>query len=160
MFHIYLYFIFGEQSIGYTVPKVWDSLPNSLRQTTSLKEFKNLISTWSGTTSLFSSTAKSNTSQRAGVSANLKVKVFGLSSCTQALTRPSSPCRHCTHGNHFNTPGDIPEQLAAYSAHALSTALFMPGTHFAAVYYVKKICLLKIKSIYLSISMVKTTATW
>ena len=30
------------------------------------------------------------------------------------------------------SPGDIPEQLAAYSAHALSTALFMLGTHFAA----------------------------
>ena len=28
--------------------------------------------------------------------------------------------------------GDIPEQLAAYSAQALSTALFMLGTHFAA----------------------------
>ena len=27
---------------------------------------------------------------------------------------------------------DIPEQLAAYSAHTLSTALFMLGTHFAA----------------------------
>ena len=32
----------------------------------------------------------------------------------------------------FNPPGDIPEQLAAYSAHTLSTALFMLGTHFAA----------------------------
>ena len=27
------------------------------------------------------------------------------------------------HGNHFNPPTDISEQLAAYSAHALSTAL-------------------------------------
>ena len=40
---------FGKQSIRYTGPKVWNSLPNNLRQTTSLKEFKNLISTWSGT---------------------------------------------------------------------------------------------------------------
>ena len=37
--------------------------------------------------------------------------------------------RSCTHEN---PPGDIPEQLAAYSAHALSTALFLLGTHFAA----------------------------
>ena len=51
---------------------------------------------------------------------------------TEALTRPSSPSRHCTLGNHFNPLGEIPEQLAAYSAHALSTALFMLGTHFAA----------------------------
>ena len=43
------------------------------------------------------------------------------------LTRPSSPSRHCTYRNHFNPPGDIPEQLAAYSAHTLSTALFMLG---------------------------------
>ena len=34
---------FGKQSIRYTGPKVWNSLPNNLRQTTSLKEF------WSGT---------------------------------------------------------------------------------------------------------------
>ena len=40
---------FGKQSIRYTGPKVWNSLPNTLRQTTSLKELKNLISTWSGT---------------------------------------------------------------------------------------------------------------
>ena len=40
---------FGKQSIRYTGPKVWNSLPNNLRQTTSLKEFKHLISTWSGT---------------------------------------------------------------------------------------------------------------
>ena len=40
--------------------------------------------------------------------------------------------RHCTYRNHFNPPGDIPEQLAAYSAHTLRTALFMLGTHFAA----------------------------
>ena len=40
---------FGKQSIRYTGPKVWNSLPNNLRDTTSLKEFKNLISTWSGT---------------------------------------------------------------------------------------------------------------
>ena len=33
-------------------------------------------------------------------------------------TRPSSPSRHCTHWNHFNPPGNIPEQLAAYSVHA------------------------------------------
>ena len=32
----------------------------------------------------------------------------------------------------FQFPGDIPEQLAAYSAQALSTALFMLGIHFAA----------------------------
>ena len=32
----------------------------------------------------------------------------------------------------FQSPGDIPEQLAADSAHTLSTALFMLGTHFAA----------------------------
>ena len=51
---------------------------------------------------------------------------------TEVLTRPSSPSRHCTYRNHFNPPGDIPEQLAAYSAHTLSTALFMLGTHFAA----------------------------
>ena len=31
----------------------------------------------------------------------------------------------------FESPRDIPEQLAAYSAHALSTALFILGTHFA-----------------------------
>ena len=31
----------------------------------------------------------------------------------------------------FQSPGDIPEQLAAYSAQALSTALLMLGTHFA-----------------------------
>ena len=62
------------------------------------------------------------------------IKVFGLYSLvsTEVLTRPSSPSRHCTHGKHFNSPGDIPEQLAAFSAHALSTALFMLGTHFAA----------------------------
>ena len=42
------------------------------------------------------------------------------------------PCKACTHGNHFNPPGDIPEQLAAYSAHALSTALLMLGSHFSA----------------------------
>ena len=57
--------------------------------------------------------------------------VYSLVS-TEGLTRPSSPSRHCTHGNHFNPAGDIPEQLAAYSAHALSSALFMIGTHFAA----------------------------
>ena len=32
----------------------------------------------------------------------------------------------------FQSPRDIPEQLAAYSAQALSTALSMLGTHFAA----------------------------
>ena len=32
----------------------------------------------------------------------------------------------------FQSPRDIPEQLAAYSAQALSTALLMLGTHFAA----------------------------
>ena len=39
---------------------------------------------------------------------------------------------HSTHGNHFNPPRDIPEQLAAYSTQALSTALLMLGAHFAA----------------------------
>ena len=57
--------------------------------------------------------------------------VYSLES-TEVLTQPSSPSRHCTYRNHFNPPGDIPEQLAAYSAHTLSTALFMLGTHFAA----------------------------
>ena len=33
---------FGKQSIRYTRPKVWNSLPKNMRQTTSLKEFKNL----------------------------------------------------------------------------------------------------------------------
>ena len=32
----------------------------------------------------------------------------------------------------FQSLGDIPEQLAACSAQALSTALFMLGTYFAA----------------------------
>ena len=36
----------------------------------------------------------------------VKVKVYSRVS-TKALTRPSSPSRHCTHGNHFNPPGDI-----------------------------------------------------
>ena len=31
----------------------------------------------------------------------------------------------------FQSPREIPEQLAAYSEHALSTALLMLGTHFA-----------------------------
>ena len=68
------------------------------------------------------------------VSEMLKIKRYSVNSLvyTEALTRPSSPSRHCTHGIHFNPPGDIPEQLAAYSAHSLSTALFMLGTHFAA----------------------------
>ena len=60
-----------------------------------------------------------------------RYSVYSLVS-TEVLTRPSSPSRHCTYRNHFNPPGDIPEQLAAYSAHTLSTALFMLGTHFAA----------------------------
>ena len=42
------------------------------------------------------------------------------------------PQQACTHGNHFNAPRDIPEQLAAYSAQTLSTALSMLGSHFAA----------------------------
>ena len=63
---------FGKQSIRYTGPKVWNSLPNNLRQTTSLKEFKNLISTWSGTNCTCSlSAAISNTSKRAEVVAIL-----------------------------------------------------------------------------------------
>ena len=37
----------------------------------------------------------------------------------------------CTK-SHFNPPGDIPEQLAAYIAQALSMALFILGTHFVA----------------------------
>ena len=40
---------FGNRSIRYTGPKVWNSLPNNLRQITSLKDFKNLFSTWSET---------------------------------------------------------------------------------------------------------------
>ena len=32
----------------------------------------------------------------------------------------------------FQSPRDIPEQLVAYRAQALSTALLMLGTHFAA----------------------------
>ena len=48
---------------------------------------------------------------------------------TEMLTRPSSPSRPV----HTETISrDIPEQLAAYSAQALSTALLMLGTHFAA----------------------------
>ena len=62
-----------------------------------------------------------------------RYSVYSLAS-TKALTQPSSPSRP-VHGNHFNPPGDIPEQLAAYSAHALSTALFMLDTHFALKQY-------------------------
>ena len=51
---------------------------------------------------------------------------------TKMFTRPSFPSRHCTHRIHFNPPRDIPEQLAAYSAQALSTVLLMLGTHFSA----------------------------
>ena len=61
----------------------------------------------------------------------LRYSVYGPVS-TEAPTRPSSPSRHCTHGNHHKPPRDIPEQLAAYSTYALSTALFMLGTHFTA----------------------------
>ena len=32
----------------------------------------------------------------------------------------------------FQSPKDIPEQLAAYSAQALGTSLFMLGTHFCS----------------------------
>ena len=39
------------------------------------------------------------------------------------------PEQACTHGNLFNPPGDIPEQLAAYKSQVLSTALFILGTH-------------------------------
>ena len=68
------------------------------------------------------------------LSRNFGIKRYSIYSLvsTEVLTRPSSPSRHCTYRNHFNPPGDIPEQLAAYSAHTLSTALFMLGTHFAA----------------------------
>ena len=49
-----------------------------------------------------------------------------------------SKCSHylppLAGGNHLNPPRDIPEQLAAYSAQALSTALLMLGTHFAVGY--------------------------
>ena len=49
------------------------------------------------------------------------------------LTRRSFPSSHCASGNHFNPPRDIPEQLAAYSAQALSTALLIVlDTHFSA----------------------------
>ena len=51
---------------------------------------------------------------------------------TKAYTKLSSTSRPVQHGNHYNPPVKIPVQLAAYSAHALSTALFMLGTHFAA----------------------------
>ena len=47
------------------------------------------------------------------------------------FTRPSFPSKHSTHINHFNPPSDIPEQLASYSAQALSTALLTLGTHFS-----------------------------
>ena len=40
----------------------------------------------------------------------------------------------------FQSPRDIPEQLAAYSAQALSTALLMLGTYFAA-WLTEAICL-------------------
>ena len=58
--------------------------------------------------------------------------VYSVVSTEALCTRPSSPSRPVTHGNHFNPPRDIPEQLAAYSAQALITALFMLGIHFAA----------------------------
>ena len=45
---------------------------------------------------------------------------------------PPKSSQACTHGKYFNHLGDIPEQLAAYSAHALSTALFILGIHFTA----------------------------
>ena len=60
-----------------------------------------------------------------------RYSVFGLV-YNEMFTRPFFPSRHCTHGNHFNPPRDIPEQLAAYSTTALSTALSMLGTHFSA----------------------------
>ena len=62
-----------------------------------------------------------------------RYSVYSLVS-TEALTQPSSPSRP-VHTETISIPRglvDIPEQLAAYSAHALSTALFMLGTHFAA----------------------------
>ena len=58
----------------------------------------------------------------------LRFSVYSLVS-TEMFTRPSSRRTHVTHGNHFDPPRDIPEQLAAYSAQTLSTALFMLGTH-------------------------------
>ena len=50
----------------------------------------------------------------------LKVKVFGLWSCIHRSAHTTFLLYQAsTHGNHFNPPGDIPEQLAAYSAQAL-----------------------------------------
>ena len=51
----------------------------------------------------------------------IRYSVYSLVS-TEVLTRPSSPSRPVL-GDHFNPPRDIPEQLAAYSTKALSTAL-------------------------------------
>ena len=52
---------------------------------------------------------------------------------SEMFTRPYFPsCEACIHGDHFNPPIDIPEQLAAYSSQARSTALLKLGTHFAA----------------------------
>ena len=62
---------YGKQSIRYTGPKVWNSLPNNLRQTTPQKEFKNLISTWSGTNCTCSLCCISITSKQAEVVAIL-----------------------------------------------------------------------------------------
>ena len=55
----------------YIGPKVWNSLPNNMRQTTALKEFRNLFQPGLELTVPALSAAESNTSQRAGVSANL-----------------------------------------------------------------------------------------
>ena len=62
--------------------------------------------------------------------------VYSLVS-TEMFTRPFFPSGPVHKETNFNPPRDIPEQLAAYSTHSLSTALLMLGENWLEVRHLR-----------------------